>query len=337
MQEAVLWKKERNGVRCELCERRCFISKDKSGYCLVRKNSENKLYSLNYGKILDISTNTIEKNPLFHFMPGSATLSLTMPGTNFFHTPEEIEKTFKDKDHNETVGKDYTPEQIVKFAEDKGVASITFSAEEPFINFEFAIKVAKLAHRSSIKNTFITNGYASEESVKKIAKFLDAATVNFYGSGDAEFYQKFFDVPNMRPIFDTVKQIKKQRLHLEITNLVVPQIGDSSESCKELADWINAELGSGVPFHVLRFFASPRFSDIPATCVGSLDKCIDEAKKAGLRYVYVGGVPGHSEENTYCYNCRELLITREGGKVKKSKLSNDRCPTCGLKINVVTS
>jgi len=337
MQESLLWKKERNGVRCELCERRCFISKDKAGYCLVRKNFSNKLYSLNYGKILDISTIAIEKNPLFHFMPGSLTLSLTNTGTNFFHTPEEIEKTFKDKDHNEVVGKDYTPEQIVKLAEDKGVTSISFAAEEPFMNFEFAIKVAKLAHRSSIKNTFITNAYASEESVKKIAKFLDAITVTFFGSGDAEFYQKFFDVPNMQPLFDTVKQIKKQRIHLEITDLIVPQIGDNAESCKELADWINAELGSGVPFHVLRFFASSRFSDIPITSVASLDKCIDEVKKAGLRYVYIGGVPGHSEENTYCYNCRELLITREGGKMKKSKLSNDRCPTCGLKINVVTS
>jgi len=337
MQEAVLWKKERNGVRCELCERRCFISKDKAGYCLVRKNSGNKLYSLNYGKVLDISTNAVEKNPLFHFMPGSNTLSLVMPGTNFSHTPEEIEKTFKDRDHDEVVGKDYTPEQIVKFAEDKNMTSITFSAEEPFMDFEFAIKVAKLAHRSSIKNTFVTNGYASEESVKKIAKFLDAVTVNFHGSGDAEFYQKFFDVPKMDPIFSTVKQIKKQRIHLEITDLIIPQIGDNPESCKELADWINTELGSGIPFHVVRFFASNKFSDLPPTAVASLERCIDEAKKAGLRYVYISGVPGHSEENTYCYNCRELLITREGWKVKKSKLSNDRCPTCGLKINIVTS
>lgn len=337
MQEAVLWKKERNGVRCELCERRCFISKDKAGYCLVRKNFDNKLYSLNYGKMQDISINAVEKNPLFHFLPGSNTLSLTSPGTDFSHTPEEIEKTFKDRNHNDVVGKDYTPEQIVKIAEEKKVDSITFAADEPFMNFEFAIKVAKLSHRSSIKNTFVTNGYASEEAVKKIAKFLDAVTVNFQGSGDPEFYQKFFDVPKMGPIFQTLKQIKKQRLHLEITDLIIPQIGDSSDACKELADWINAELGSGIPFHVVRFFGSPKFSDLPPTSVSSLEKCIDEAKKAGLRYVYISGVSGHSDENTYCYNCRELLITREGGKVKKLRLQNDRCPTCGLKINVLTS
>ncbi len=337
MQEAVLWKKERNGVRCELCERRCFISKDKTGYCLVRKNFNNKLYSLNYGKVLDISTNIVEKNPLFHFLPGSSTLSIISPGTNFSHTPEEIGRMFKDKDHNDVVGKDYTPEQIVSFAEDKGVGTITFSGDEPFMNFEFAIKVAKLAHRSSIKNAFVTNAYASEEAVKKIAKFLDAVTVNFHGSGDAEFYQKFFDVPKMGPIFSTVKQIKKQRLHIEITNLIIPQIGDNVEACKELADWINAELGSSVPFHVVRFFASNKFSDLPPTSVATLEKCIDEAKKAGLRYVYLSGDPGNASENTYCYNCRELLITREGGKVKKSKLSNDRCPTCGLKLNVLTS
>src|SRR3989344_486745 len=333
MQEAQLWHKERNGVRCELCARKCFIAKDKFGYCLVRKNVDNKLYTTNFGKIQDISFDAVEKRPLFHFFPASTNMSLTIPGDNFPTT--DITQLYKDRKQEATVGKDYTPENIVSMAEDKWVFGISFSAAEPFMQFEFAYRVAKLSHSSNIKNILVTNGFTTEEAVKKIAKFIDAVVINLKASLDPEFYSKFLDVHDVRPIYDIIKQFKKQRVHIEITNTIVPQVGDNTDQCKKVAEWINAEIGSEFPVHIMQFHYDPKLADIPMTPVSTLERCIEVTNNAGIRYVYIGGVPKHEMQNTICYNCREPLVIREGSKVKKVHLSKDRCPNCGLRINMI--
>jgi pyruvate formate lyase activating enzyme len=300
---------------------------------LVRKNADNKFYTLNYGKVQDITFDNVEKRPLFHFFPGSSNMNITIPGDNYPTT--DVSQLFKDKKQEATVGKDYTPEQIVAVAEDKGVGAISFSAVEPFMYFEFAYKVAKLSHRSNIKNIFVTNGFVTEDAVKKIAKFLDAVVVNLKASVDPEFYSKFLDVNDTSPIFSSLKQFKKQRLHIEITDTIIPQVGDNMDQCKKVAEWINAEIGSEIPFHVVQFHYDTKLAEVPLTPVATLEKCIDVVNNAGIRYVYIGGLPKHELQSTICYNCREPLVIREGTKVKKVHLSKDRCPNCGLRINMI--
>ncbi len=231
-------------------------------------------------------------------------------------------------------GEEYSPEDVVELAEKNGCKVISYTYTEPTIFYEFAFRVAKLAHRSNILNAFVTNGYITPEALKKF-KYLDAATVDFKASGDPEFYKKFMSVPSVEPIFESLKQMRKQRIHIEITNLIVPQIGDNIELCRKLAEWVNYELGSHIPFHVLQFHPDYKLLDLPFTPVSTLEKCIEEVRKAGLRYVYIGNVPGHPDENTYCYNCREPLILREGFFVRKINLVKDRCPKCGFKIDVI--
>ncbi|MDI6798847.1 MAG: radical SAM protein, partial [Candidatus Aenigmarchaeota archaeon] len=475
MQEAMLWHRERNGVRCDLCARRCFIAKDKFGFCLVRKNIDNKLYSLNYGRLISVNIDPIEKKPLFHFHPGSTALSVAARGCNFrcqfcfeprtrvltneglltfenlfnkgnvlkfedgfisflgnyttithtgkvskitkvykhpydgelvvikpYNLPElkatpsheflvydrdkiikipakditnghflvipkfiingedtkkvdlkdilsnrvnnsffsvkifgeEVINSFlnglenaprakeskffenrsynfipirkiyaenfsgfvynlevEDEDHSylsnfvsvsnccnwqishdglaqikdsKEWGEKYSPEEIVKLAEKNNCKSISYTYTEPTIFFEFAYRTAKLAHRSNILNTFVTNGYITEDALKKM-KYLDAATVDFKASGDPEFYKKFMSVPDVSPIFDALKQMKKQRIFIEITDLIVPQVGDSIELCRKLAEWVNAELGSEIPFHVLQFHPDYKLLELPFT------------------------------------------------------------------------
>jgi pyruvate formate lyase activating enzyme len=338
MQEAMLWHKERNGVRCDLCNRSCFIAKEKLGFCLVRKNEGNKLYALNYGKLIAVNVDPIEKKPLFHFYPGSSSLSIASAGCNFrcqFCCNAELSQALVVGKTGEVPGKEYTPEEIVKMAEQKNCKSISYTYTEPTMFFEFAYRTAKLAHRSNILNTFVTNGYMTEEAVKKIAKYLDAVTVDFKASADPEFYKKFMNVPSVEPIFDTVKQMKRQRIFIEITNLVVPQIGDNVELSRKLAQWITSEMDSNIPFHLIQFFPSYQLMGLPPTPVAVLERHMDEARKAGLRYVYIGNVPSHEAENTYCHNCRELLISRSGMRIKKINLLKDRCPNCGLKLNIL--
>jgi len=229
---------------------------------------------------------------------------------------------------------EHTPEEIVKLADKNNCRIISYTYSEPTIFFEFAFKTAKLASRDNLFNTFVTNGYMTDEAVKKF-KYLDAATVDVKASLDPEFYKKFIGVPKPETILKTLKQMKKQRIHIEITNLIVPQFGDSVEMCKKFAEWVNAEISPEVPFHLLQFFPSYKLLDLPATPIATLEKCADVAKKAGLRYVYIGNVPGHHDESTYCYNCSEPLIVRKGMQLKKMNLVDDRCPNCGVRINVV--
>lgn len=332
LQEAMLWQKERNGVRCSVCARKCFISKEKRGYCQVRKNVGNKLYTLNFGKIVSINTVNIEKNPLFHFYPNSNVLFISSPGNNF---PDQTQ-IFTDKNQENVIGKPYDPEDIVDLAEKDGCKAITYNGTEPFMFFEFVFRTAKLAQRSNIKNAIVTNGFLTEEAIKKITKYIDAFTVNLIASGDPDFYEKFLEVSDTEPLFDVLRQIKKRRAHLEITNLVIPQVGDKLEQCRKLAQWVSSELNPEVPFHLVQFYPDKRFPELPPTPVATLEAFADEVRKTGLRYIYIDNVPNHPDNNTYCYNCREVIVERKGLAVKKNKLIKGRCPNCGVRINILT-
>lgn len=289
---------------------------------------------MNYGKIVYSAPEPMEKLPQFHFYPGKLTFSIASPGSNFAYQPNEILQIFKDKDQEEVKGEDWTPEKVVKKAETSKCVAISYTATEPAMYYEFMFKVARAAYRSNIKNIIVTNGFMTLEAIKKIVKFLNAATVNIYASADEQFYSNYMQVKKLDPIFDVLKQMKKHRVHIEIANWIFPQIGDSIENCRKLAQWISSELDSDVPMHIMRFYPDHKFSELPATPAATLEKCIEEARKTGLRHVYIGNVPGHMDENTYCYNCRNLLIERKGFQVKKINLAKERCPYCGVRINI---
>jgi pyruvate formate lyase activating enzyme len=329
MQEAMLWHKERNGVRCDLCHARCFISKDKFGLCQVRKNENNKLYTLNYEKVVDLSVDWVEKRFMFHFLPKSKTLSISTPGCNF------NDQFCIDDFALSSEGKKISAEDVVEIAEKKGCKSISYSFTDPTTAFEFVFKIAKYAHRVNIKNIFVTNGYITEDAVKKIAKYLDAASIRLKASGDANFMKQYSLIQNINPIIDSLRQMKKHRIFIEIANTIIPQVGDDVDQCRKLAELINAEFGSEVPFHILQFYPTQKFPGLPITPLAVLERCADVARAAGLRFVYISNVPKNPNQNTYCYNCREPLIVRENLVVKKINLIDGRCPNCGLGINLV--
>ena len=155
-----------------------------------------------------------------------------------------------------------------------------------------------------------TNGYMTPEAVKTIAPYLDAATIDFKGGGDPDFYKSVMAVPSVEPIYETLKELKLQGVHIEITNLVVPKIGDSMDRIREMAKWIKNYLGPDTPFHLLRFHPEYKLTTTPATSVQDMERAYLTAKNQGLNYVYMGNVPGHPGENTYCPNCDTAVIKR---------------------------
>jgi pyruvate formate lyase activating enzyme len=333
LHEAMLYEKlEDKKVRCDLCARRCLIKDSALGFCLVRKNEGGTLFSLVYAKAISACADPIGKKPLSHFNPGALVMSIATIGCNFRC---KFCDNWMISQEKKIAGRHFSPEEVVKATKDNGCQGISYTYTEPTIFFEYAYDIAKLAHQVGFFNTFVTNGYMTPEAVKTIAPYLDAATVDFKGGGDPDFYRDFSAVLSVEPIYECLKEMKKNDIHIEITNLVVPKTGDSIERIKELAAWIRDALGKDTPFHLLRFHPNYQLTTIPSTPIKTLEEAYAAVKDTGLNYVYVGNVPGHPYENTYCPNCNELLIKRFSFEITKWNLTKDmRCPACGQEIPI---
>jgi len=322
-----------NRARCYLCARRCLIREGGVGFCLVRKNNSGRLYSLNYAKACAANADPIGKKPLSHYHPGSLVMSIATIGCNFRC---QFCDNWVISQEKEITGRDLPPEDVVKLTKDYDCQGISYTYTEPTIFFEYAYDTAVLAHEKGLFNTFVTNGYMTVEAVKTISPYLDAATVDFKGGGDPEFYRKFSSVPSVEPIYESLKEMRKDDIHIEITNLVVPEIGDSIERIRELATWIRENLGKDTPFHLLRFHPNYKLDDIRSTEPKTLEQAYEISREAGLDYVYLGNLPGHRYENTYCPNCQELLVKRFSFDVAKWNITEDmQCSKCGQSIPIV--
>jgi len=333
LHEAMLYEKQEDKkVKCHLCARRCLISEGATGFCLVRKNEGGTLYSLVYGKAVSAAVDPIGKKPLSHFNPGALVMSIAAAGCNFRCQFCDNWMISQDK---EVAGNPFPPAEVVKAAGARNCQGISYTYTEPTIYMEYAYDTAKIAHQVGLFNTFVTNGYMTPEAVRTIAPYLDAATVDFKGGGDPEFYKTVSAVPNVDPIYETLKELKRRGVHIEITNLIVPKIGDSIDRIKEMATWIKDNLGADTPFHLLRFHPDYKMTTIPATSIETLEKAYMTAKEVGLSYTYIGNVPGHPAENTYCPNCNELVIKRLSFEILRWNLTKDmRCPVCGHEIPI---
>jgi len=330
---AMLYEKQsEKKVKCHLCARRCLINDGATGFCLVRKNQGGTLFTLNYEKAVSAAVDPISKKPLSHFNPGALVMSIAAAGCNFRCQFCDNWMISQDK---EVAGKNFPPAEVVKAARERNCQGISYTYTEPTIYMEYAYETAKLAHQVGFFNTFVTNGYMTPEAVKTIAPYLDAATVDFKGGGDPEFYKTVSAVPNVEPIYESLKELRRNGVHIEITNLIVPKIGDSIERIREMATWIKDALGKDTPFHLLRFHPDYKMTTIPATSIETMEQAYMTAKEAGLNYAYIGNAPGHPAENTYCPNCNELVIKRYSFEITRWNLTKDmHCPVCGQEIPI---
>lgn len=332
MKEAMFYRKLKDAIKCETCPRGCVIAKGQLGFCRVRKNIKGKLYSLTYGKLCSASIDPIEKKPLYMFAPGSHALSISTVGCTFnckFCCNYGISQEWK-----EVTGEEFTPKAVVDLAKSHNCEGISYTYTEPTVQLEFAYDTAKVASEKGLYNMFVTNGYTTPKAIKEISKYLDAVTVDFKGSANLEFYKKFSLVPKVEPIFDALLAYKQNKVYTEITDLLIPKVGDNLEDFKKLCKWILNNIGNETPLHILQFFPTFKMLDLPRTPLGTLEKAYDIAKKEGLKYVYLGNV-SHKTENTYCPNCGTLAIERTILGVTKFSLKKDlKCLKCGNKIPI---
>ncbi len=338
VREALLWEplRDRPGyVRCNLCARRCIIAPGRYGVCGVRRNIDGKLYTLVYGLLTAMNIDPVEKKPMYHFEPGSGVLSISTVGCNFFCIFCQNWEISQSRLEKGLYGRYVEPEEVVRKALEYGAQGIAYTYNEPTVFFEYMLDVAKLAKKHGLYNMMVTNGYLTPEAIRLLSPYMDAATVDFKGGGNPEFYRKFMAVPDPSPIYDALLEMKKHGWWIEITNLVVPKYGDREEDVRRLAKWIVENLGDETPFHLLRFHPDYKLLDLPPTPVETLEKLAKAAKEEGLKHVYIGNVWGHPLENTYCPKCGYTVIERRGFTIIAWRLTKDnKCPRCGAKINI---
>ncbi|NLE04017.1 MAG: AmmeMemoRadiSam system radical SAM enzyme [Crenarchaeota archaeon] len=333
LHHAILYERKKNGqVKCNLCARRCRIKDNAKGFCLVRENQGGTLFTLNYGKVVSACVDPISKKPVSHFNPGSQVMSIAAAGCNFrcqFCDNWMISQNY------EAEGKNLQPAEVVKLAKDYDCQGISYTYTEPTVFIEYAKDIAELAHKEGLFNTFVTNGYMTPEAVKTIAPHIDVATVDFKASGDPDFYKNICLVPKVEPIYEALKELKVNNVHLEITNLIIPKIDENMTRLEQMAAWIKDYLGSDTPFHLLRFHPDYKMTTTMATQIETLEKAYMTAKNVGLNYPYIGNAPEHPGENTYCPNCDEPVIKRCSFEITNWNLTNEmRCPVCGQYIPI---
>ena len=333
MKEAYLYKKLNDSkLRCDLCSHRCVIESDSRGKCGVRKNKDGVLFTLVYDKIIAENVDPIEKKPLFHFLPGTLSLSIATPGCNFkcfFCQNWQISQM--PCDYGRIDGREVRPEVLVSDAIKYDCKSISFTYTEPTVYFELAYDTAKLAHEKGLKNVFVTNGFMTKGCLEMIQPYLDAANVDLKSFSD-EFYKEKVG-GRLKPILENIKLMHEMGIWVEVTTLLIPGLNDSEEELAKIADFLEG-ISNSLPWHISAYFPQYK-SDIPATNMKDIIKAIDIGKKAGLKYVYGGNIPGSSYENTCCSNCGDLVIKRVGFSVLDKKIKDNSCLKCGSKIDGV--
>ncbi len=323
------YKKEGDKIVCLLCQHYCKLKDGQTGVCGANKNEGGKLKNLVYGRLVALHIDPIEKKPLYHFLPGSESLSVGTLGCNMqcpFCQNWHISQVRKSVDSTEYI----PPEDLVKTAVKYKCKSIAYTYNEPTIFYPYARDTALIAREYGIKNIFVTNGIESKEVIEDMPGIIDACNVDFK-SFNPEFYKKILKSPF--GVLETMKLIKKLGIWLETTTLIVPGENDSEEELNQIAGFIANELGTDTPWHISAFYPQYKMNDKIATPRHLLEKTYDLGKKNGLKYIYMGNIG--VTNTTFCPKCGTALIKRKGYHIFFNKIKNGKCPNCGTEIQGV--
>jgi len=337
MKEAMFYKKlNNNAVQCLLCNHFCNISNNQIGICRARKNLSGKLYSLIYGYPVAQNIDPIEKKPLFHFLPGSLTYSIGTYGCNFAclncqNWDISQTKNIANNVENLLINQ---PEKIIEEALGNNCKSISYTYNEPTIFTEYALDIMKLARKYRLKNIWVSNGFMSNDCLTAILPYLDAINV------DLKSMEENFYINNcgarLKPVLDNLIKIKQEQIHLEITTLIIPSLNNDIDLLEKIAEFIFNELESDTPWHISKF--SPNISwklkNLPETGDDIIYTAYEIGRQVGLKYVYIGNMPGDPKENTYCPKCGQLAIRRMGYHIKRFD-NKGNCASCDKNLDII--
>lgn len=316
-------------VQCELCPRRCMIAAGERGFCRVRENRGGTLYSLVYGRPCSMNKEPIEKAPFFHFLPARQRITLATVGCNQrckYCQNWEISQAAP----GDVPNFEMDPEMVVATARREGVPIICFTYTEPVVFYEYVAAVARAARRVGIRTCVVTGGYVNPEPLRELCGLVDAVKIDLKGFSE-DFYADVCG-SSLAPVLAACRTVVASGTHLELVNLVVPDLNDDSLTVAAMCRWVRDSLGDTIPLHFTRFHPDYRMQNSLPTPVKTLERCAAVARAEGLRYAYIGNVPGHRLQNTFCPFCGQELIRRNGYTVTADFVNQGQCPACRARI-----
>jgi pyruvate formate lyase activating enzyme len=312
-------------TKCKLCPRECVIDDRERGFCGVRENRGGVYYTLVHSRVVTAHIDPIEKKPFFHYLPGTVAFSLATAGCNV--NCKMCQNWDISQVRPEQVRASYTPPlHVAELAAQYNCPSIAYTYSEPVVFYEFLADCAEASHRLGIKSVVVTGGYIQREPLEKLCRQVDAIKVDLKGYSE-KFYKEVVN-GELKPVLDALVTIRKQGVWNEIVYLVIPTLNDGDAEFTGLARWVKSELGPDVPIHFTRFHPEYLLKNLPPTPVETLERAKAIADAEGLHYVYIGNVPGHPAENTYCPKCRKIVVERTGFTVGAVHIHNGKCRYC---------
>jgi pyruvate formate lyase activating enzyme len=332
---ARLWSPGEAGrVKCHLSPRECNIPPGGLGFCGVRHNDGGRLVTLNYGKSVAMTRESIESEAVYHYAPGEPILSLgnigCMMACDYCHNWQTSQaRLAKGADIRA-----YSSEEIVAYALRHGIRVLSWTYNDPVVWQEFVVDTARLARRHGLVNLYKSAFYIGPRAVAELCEVIDIFSLSLK-SMDPDFYRKHTK-GRLEPVLAAIEQVHAApgKPHLEISNLAVTGRNDNLEDARRVADWVLETLGPDVPLHYVRFHPDFKYTEVERTSIPFLEEARRQALAIGLRHVYVGNVSGTDSANTRCLACGELLVERRGTAARRF-LSDGACPRCGASSGLV--
>lgn len=316
---------ENNVVVCHLCPAECRLTEGKAGICVCRYNQGGKLLTDNYGEIVTVAVDPIEKKPLYHYHPGSLILSVGPNCCNLgcLHC------------QNWTISQEKTrtmymsPEALLHTAVAHHSIGVAFTYTEPTMWFEYLLDAAPLLRANGLKVVLVTNGYLQPEPLQQLISITDAMNIDIKGMRE-QFYRRICK-GKLQPVLDNIRMVAASGVHLELTNLIIPEENDSDQDLAALVDFV-ASVSDTIPLHF-----SAYHPDFKLTREATPAKTLLRARELAegkLKYVYLGNVDLPGASDTRCPQCSNLLISRSGYRAKLSGLQDGRCSRCQAEAGI---
>ena len=330
--EAMYYTATPRGLKCLRCPNECTIKEGELGDCHNHLNYNGKLYTIAYGNPCAVHIDPIEKKPLLHFLPESNAFSIATAGCNLACLNCQ-NWSISQKSPRETRNFDLMPDKVIEAAIESNCESIAYTYSEPITFYEYTYDTAILAHNAGIKNVLVSAGYINEEPMRKLARVIDAANIDLKSFKDSIYLK--LNAGKLEPVLRTLKILNEEGVWLEITNLIIPGWTDDFDMIKEMCEWLYKNGFADNPLHFSRFQPIYKLTQLPPTPLSTLTKAREIALDAGIKYVYIGNIPGTEAENTFCPNCNKIIIKRRGYRILSNHVINGKCEFCSEPISGV--
>ncbi len=328
--EAMYYKKHPyKEIECEVCPRKCKVGDKERGYCGVKENQGGVYYTLVHSRPCSVNIDPIEKKPFFHFLPGTPVFSLATAGCNVnckFCQNWEISQSRPEQTRNLYI----PPERVVSLAIKYRCPSIAYTYSEPVVFYEYMYDTAREGKKRGVRSVMVSGGYINKKPLLELCKCLDAVKIDL--KGFTERYYKEVCRGELKPVLEGLKTLNEIGIWFEIVYLMVPTLNDDEKEIREMCEWIKKELNEYVPLHFTRFFPMYLLKNLPPTPISSLERACRTAREVGLKYVYIGNVPGHKWESTFCHRCERVLIRRFGYSILEYNIDKGKCRFCKAEI-----